>query len=126
MQQLGDTNYSLSLYSKKYESYIYGSSISKIRDVNLYDLVLDDKKTFIDNPEHIINSSEILPINIGDYSGFEYEIEYFDSEYNDNFYSNVIWIETPDCIYVVNLEVLLKNKEDVKPILIDIKNSLTF
>lgn len=126
MQQLGDTNYSLSLYSKKYESYIYGSSISKIRDVNLYDFVLDDKKTFIDNPEHIINSSEILPINIGDYSGFEYEIEYFDSEYNDNFYSNVIWIETPDCIYVVNLEVLSKNKEDVKPILIDVKNSLTF
>ncbi len=97
-----------------------------MRDVHLYDFVLDDKKSFIDNPEHIINSSEISPITISNYSGFEYEIEYFDSEYNDNFYSNVIWIETLDNIYVLNLEVLAKNKDDIKPIFINIKNSLTF
>ena len=120
------SNYSLNLYSKKYESYIYGSSIFKMREINLYDLILNDKNTFIDNPEHIINSSDITPISICDFSGYEYTIEYFDSDYNGNFYSNVVWIETDDYIYVLNFEIKLENIDNTKLVLNDIKNSLTF
>lgn len=65
----------------------------------------------------------ILENKINDSKSFEYNLYYFDKEYNKDFYCHVVWIETKNYIYVLNFEVEKKNADKYKDVFINIKNS---
>lgn len=65
----------------------------------------------------------VLETKVNDNLAFEYNLIYFDKEYNKDFYCHVVWIETKNSIYVFNFEVIEKNADKYKEIFINIKNS---
>lgn len=65
----------------------------------------------------------ITETNVNENKAFEYNLKYFDKEYNKDFYCHVVWIETEKYIYVFNFEVVEKNANKYKDIFINIKNS---
>ena len=106
--------------------YIYTTTISKARELDLLNIIKDDKASYLSDKENIINDTEIVETNINGYTGYEYSLEYYDSEYKDNFYANIIWIETQENVYILNFEVVTKNTEKIKPIFDSIKSSIKF
>lgn len=67
----------------------------------------------------------ILETNVNGNNAFEYNLFYFDKQYNKDFYCHVVWIETKNSIYFFNFEVEQENADKYKDIFINIKNSFT-
>lgn len=118
-----DNEFTINIYSVKDEMYIYASSLQKTRDLDLLDIVTDDKTSYVSSKENMHDESNINLINIKDYKAYDYNFRYFDSSYGKDFYSNVVWIETPNNLYVLNFEVISDNSDKYIDIFTTIKNS---
>lgn len=118
-----NNNLLIDLYSEKEELYIYVSAVAKERDLDLLEVVNNDKNVYTSNKGNVQNVSDTININIKDYNAYEYSFTYFDTHYEIDFYSNVIWIETANNFYILNFEVNSNKMEKYKPIFNNIKNS---
>lgn len=118
-----NSNLLIDLYSEKEDLYIYVSAIAKERDLDLLEVVNNDKNVYTTNKGNVKNVSDTININIKDYNAYEYSFTYFDTHYEMDFYSNVIWIETATSFYILNFDVNSTQAEKYKPIFNNIKNS---
>lgn len=118
-----NNNFTMDLYSVKDEMYMYASSISKNRELDLLEIVQNDKLSYVSDKENIMDDTGINEITIKDYKAYEYSIQYYDKEYGKDFYSNIVWIETSTDIYILNFEVVSINTDKYKDIFSNIKNS---
>lgn len=118
-----NNDFTIDLYSVKDEMYMYASSVEKTRELDLLEIVQDDKTSYIADKENITDDTGINEINIKDYKAYEYSLKYYDKEYGKDFYSNIVWIETSNNIYILNFEVISNNTDRYKDIFSNIKNS---
>lgn len=116
-------NFTIDLYSVKDEMYMYATSIEKTHELDLLEIVKDDKVSYTADKENIAEDTGISEINIKDYKAYEYSLKYYDKEYGKDFYSNIVWIETSNNIYILNFEVVSNNADKYKDIFVNIKNS---
>ena len=120
-----NNDFTIDLYSKQDEMYMYATTISKMRELDLYEVATDDKTEYFKDKENIRDDSGIIQTTINNYNACEYSLVYYDKEYGKDFYCNVVWIETENDIYVFNFEVVNDNANKYKDIFINIKNSFT-
>lgn len=118
-----NNSFTMDLYSVKDEMYMYASSLSKNRELDLLEIIQNDKLSYLSDKENITNDTGINEIAIKDYKAYEYSIQYYDKEYGKDFYSNIVWIETSTDIYILNFEVVSNNASKYKDIFSNIKNS---
>lgn len=118
-----NNDFTIDLYSKKDEMYMYATTIEKKRELDLYEVATDDKTEYFKDKENIRDDSGIIQTTINNYKACEYSLVYYDKEYAKDFYCNVVWFETQNYIYVFNFEVINNNADKYKDIFINIKNS---
>lgn len=112
----------LDLYAKEHEIYIYCTSIKKVRAMDLYSAVLEDKTKYLSNKTNIRENSDITKLE-HIYPCYEYSFKYLDTECNEDFYCNVVWYEIQDSFYILNFEVPSSTCEEFKEIFYNIKQS---
>lgn len=115
--------YTIDLYSKKDEMFLYSTSINKNREIELQDIVKSDKENIIKEKYNSHEISEVNKIEIKDYNAYEYNFKYTDSEYGKDFYSKVVWIEGKEDIHILNFHVINDNIDKYDSIFNDIINS---
>lgn len=113
----------IDLYSTKEEMFFYATKITKSREIDLEKVANDDKEHYLKEKQNIREDSGIYSTSIKDYKTYEYHFVYTDSSYGKDFYCNVVWIETNNNLYILNFEVIDKNKERFQDIFTNIKNS---
>ena len=118
-----DENYSLDLFCAKDSMYLYANTIYKNREIDLLDYVKDDKEYLLSIKENSSDASDIIYMQIQDYKAYTYSFTYTDSEFGNDFYTQIVWIETSQNIYILNLEVITENKEAYIQIFNDIAHS---
>lgn len=123
INQAENNDFVIDLYSNKDEMFFYATKIEKSREIDLYKIVVDDKENYLKDKENIRDDSYVIPFTIGDYKSYEYQFVHFDTSYGKDFYSNVIWIETPANLYILNFEVINDNIQKYQDIFLNIKNS---
>lgn len=121
-----NNDFTIDLYSVEDEMYMYATNINKTREIDLLDIVNDDFSLYLSDKENIRDNSSVVKSVIRDYKAYEYSLTYFDKEYGKDFYSNIVWIETSNNIYILNFEVVAKNTDTInkfKDIFLNMKNS---
>lgn len=118
-----NNDFTIDLYSKQDEMYMYATTIEKMRELDLYEVSSDDKTHYFKDKENIRDDTGIVQTTLNNYKSCEYSLTYYDKEYGKDFYCNVIWIETENNIYVFNFEVVYDNADKYKEIFTNIKNS---
>ena len=116
---------SLDIYDAAKSVYIYGNTIEKSREIDLFDVVNDDKSSYFPSKENVVEIANTHEVTINNCSGYEYTMSYLDKEYGKEFYCNVLWLQTENHIFTLNFEVLNENAEQFKPIFEQIKNSFS-
>ncbi|MCI9016516.1 MAG: hypothetical protein HFJ53_05075 [Clostridia bacterium] len=119
-----NSEFTLDLYSSEDELYIYGSSILKKDDIEFYSIVDNDKSNYLSDKENVRDLSDIVELSIDDNKSYEYSFIYYDTSYEKDFYTNILWIENGDYIFVINFEVEAKNLDKYANILKDVKNRI--
>lgn len=120
-----DENYTLDLFCKKDNMYLYANTIYKNREIDLLDYVQEDKEYLLSTKENARDSTDITSMDIKDYKTYTYCLTYTDSSFGKDFYTQIVWIETSQNIYILNLEVITENKKAYTQIFNDIANSFT-
>ena len=123
MNSEGNNEFGIDLYSKNDEMFFYASSIKKLHDIDLYTVAQNDKENYSKDKENIHDDSGLIKTAVKDYNAYRYNFIYTDASYGDDFYITVIWIETPEYLYILNLEVVSRNKEKYETIFENIINS---
>lgn len=118
-----NSKFTLDLYSVKDEMYLYGSSVKKTREVDLLDVAMNDKVSYLGDKENIRDDSGMNEITISGYKACYYTLTYYDKEYQKDFYTNVVWIETDSKLYLLNFEVISENKDSYVPVFEHMMNS---
>lgn len=113
----------IDLYSTKEEMFLYATKIAKSREIDFYQVVNDDKENYLKQKQNTREDSGIISTPIKDYKAYEYHFIYNDNSYGKDFYCQVVWIETDTNLYILNFEVIDKNKERFQDIFNNIKNS---
>ncbi len=113
----------IDLYSKEDEMFFYATKISKIRELDFASVIHKDKENYLKDKENIHDDSGIIPFTLPNTTAYEYHFIYTDTSYGKEFYCNVLWVETEDHLYVLNLEVVNENKENFEEIFEKIKSS---
>lgn len=113
----------LDIFSKKDEMILSSTVMKKDRDVNLSDVAALEMAGLSNNKSNLDNLSELNKIDLKNYEAYKYSYTYFDQEYNNNFYVEIVWIKTDKNIYVLDLEVITKNQEKYKDLFNEIINS---
>lgn len=116
-------NFSLDLCDSLNEVYIYGNTIEKSREIDLYDVINEDKNSYFASKENAFEVMGIKEINLDNCSGYEYSMTYKDSEYGKDFYCNIVWLQTDNHIFIINFEVPNNKVDNFKQIFEDMKTS---
>ncbi len=103
--------------------FFYATKISKIREIDFASVVQKDKETYLKDKENIHDDSGILPFSLENNPAYEYHFVYTDTSYGKEFYCNVLWVETKNNFYILNLEVVTENQEKFQDIFHHIKTS---
>jgi hypothetical protein len=111
-----DNDFVIDLYSTKDEMFFYATKISKVHDIDFYQVVNGDKENYLSNKENILEDSGIVSSDVPNCTSYEYSFIYSDTSYGKDFYSYVVWIETDSNLYVLNFEVIKDNMEDFKDV----------
>lgn len=118
-----NNDFTIDLYSDVDEMFMYATTIEKKRELDLYEVVNDDKTSYFKDKENIRDDTGITETKINGFKAYEYSLVYYDAKYTKDFYCHVVWIETPDNIYVLNFEVKNENADKYKDIFTNIQNS---
>ena len=114
---------SLDLYDSKNELYVYCNTIEKSREIDLVEIINEDKTSYFASKQNSAEIDMVHEIKLDNYSGYEYSMTYFDNEYGKDFYCNVVWIQTEKYIFTLNFEIPKEKLEHFKPVFDEIKNS---
>ncbi len=116
-------NYFLDFYSVKDEMFFYSNSINKQSEINLKEIVNNEKNSVSLNLQNVNMLSDICEFTINNYKACKYSYTYTDTSYGNDLFAEVVWIEANSEIYVLDLEVITKNMEKYKEIFETIINS---
>lgn len=118
-----NNDFTIDLYSDTDGMFMYATTIEKKRELDLYEVVNDDKTLYFKDKQNIREDTGITKTTINGNKSYEYSLIYYDANYTKDFYCHVVWIETANNIYVFNFEVKNENANKYKDIFDNIKNS---
>lgn len=113
----------LDIFSKKDEMILSSTVIAKERDINIIDVAQLEMAGLSSLKTNLDNLSELTKIELKNYEAYKYSYTYYDDEYKNDFYAEIVWIKTDKNIYVLDLEVIIKNQEKYIPLFNEIVNS---
>lgn len=107
----GSSGYLLDLYSLKDEMMLYTSKLEKTIDINMEEIISSEKEGLSSIKENVRDLSETSKIDIPNTESYKYTFTYYDSTLSSDLYSEVVWIQTEKNIYILDFEVVTKNKD---------------
>lgn len=113
----------LDIFSKKDEMILSSTVIKKEREINLSDAAALEMAGLHNLKPNLDNLSELNKIDLDGYEAYKYSYTYSDKDYENDFYTEIVWIKTDKNIYVLDLEVITKNQEKYKDLFNKIINS---
>lgn len=113
----------LDIFSKKDEMILSSTVIAKERDINLKDIVELEMAGLPSLKTNVDNLSDSNKIELKNYEAYKYSYTYYDTDYQNDFYTEIVWIKTEKNIYVLDLEVITKNQEKYIPLFNEIISS---
>jgi len=113
----------LDIFSEKDEMILSTTVMEKQRDVNLEDIAKLEMAGLSSLKQNLDNLSDLSKIELKDYEAYRYSYTYYDQDYQNDFYTEIVWIKTEKNIYVLDCEVIIKNQEKYKTLFNEIINS---
>lgn len=121
-----NNDFTLDLFSQEDELFMYATTIEKNRDLDLLQVATDDKTSYFNDKENIRDDTGIYETQIDNNKALEYSLVYYDTQYEKDFYCDVLWVEKDNYIFVFNFEVSNSNADKYKDIYNKMKNSIVF
>ena len=119
----GSSEYVLDIYSLKDQMMLYSTIIDVDFDMNIQDAINAEKNNIQNARENARDISDVTQMNIPNCEAYKYTFTYYDSSLQSDLYSSVVWIKTEKHIYILNFEVISKNKDKYVTVFDDIANS---
>lgn len=120
----GSSEYVLDLYSLKDQMMLYSTIIDNIDSgISLEEAITSEKDNIPNARENARDISDVTKMNIPNCESYKYTFTYHDSNLESDLYSNVVWIKTQKQIYILDFEVISKNKDKYVTVFDDIANS---
>lgn len=113
----------LDIFSKKDEMILSTTVMEKQRDVNIEDIAKLEMAGLSSLKQNLDNLSDLNKIEVKNYEAYKYSYTYYDKDYQNDFYTEIVWIKTEKNIYVLDCEVIIKNQEKYKTLFNEIINS---
>lgn len=113
----------LDIFSEKDEMILSTTVMEKQRDVNLEDIAKLEMAGLSSLKQNLDNLSDLNKIDLKGYEAYKYSYTYYDQDYQNDFYTEIVWIKTEKNIYVLDCEVIIKNQEKYKTLFNEIINS---
>ena len=111
-----EDDYFLDFYSIKDNMFFYSNIIDKKAEINLVDVVNEEKNNLNSNFENVNVLSDVENFSFNNYNACKYSYTYKEPNLNKDLYAEVFWIETNSKIYVLDLEVSSEKIDKYKPI----------
>lgn len=106
---------------------LFVSRKNLIENKNLNTIVSVDRDSYIKNFNSYSNLSEVAELTINGYSAYSYSFHYLDSKDNKtSYYLQIIWIETENGYYILDIEFPLNFLDTNYSIINDLISNLTF
>ena len=86
-------------------------------------IVTADRLAYSQSFNRCSNLSELKEILVGNTTGFTYSFHYLDSDLNEAFYLQIIWLQIGDEIYIFDIDMPLDNLQFYTNIVIDTLSS---
>ncbi len=103
---------------------LYSTIISNIDSgISLESAITSEKDNIPNARENARDISDVIKMNIPNCEAYKYTFTYYDSNLESDLYSNVVWIKTQKQIYILDFEVISKNKDKYITVFDDIANS---
>lgn len=115
-REFTDADYKLDLYSVKDKMFLNTLSIEKKQDLDLEKVVSEEKSSLSEQRKEIKEVSETQKIDIRDYLAYQYHYQYYEEDFGEDVYCQIVWIQTQNTIYVLDLEVVMSNQAKYLPI----------
>lgn len=117
-------NYVLELRSPKNID-IFISHENLLENKSLSDIATSDRMSYIENFKSYSNLSDIAPLTIDGNNAYTYSFHYLDNKDNRTpYYLQIIWVETENGYYIIDIEFPLEALDENSSILTDIINKL--
>lgn len=114
-------DYKLAVYSSEKGIYLFGNSYTSTVE-NLEERAGEDRTSYTEE-EGIREVSELSKMEIQDYEAYTYNYQYTDESIETDFYTQVLWVQTAERVYVLDLEVEAEYVDEYKDILNTIAES---
>ena len=88
---------------------LYISKLDLIPNRDFLDVVTADKDSYVNNIGPYSNLTEIRELQIGSLRAFTYGLQFLETTSNSAYILQIVWLETPDCYYVFDVEYPLSD-----------------
>ena len=101
--------YDIGVYSNSEDIYIYINSSINMTGKEIETIAKEDMENNVPTMNNARDVSELSKIEIQDYTAYTYHYTYTDGQYNKDYYSQIVWIQAGEKVYLMNLEVNRNN-----------------
>lgn len=88
---------------------LYISKLDLIQNREFLDVVTADKDSYVNNIGPYSNLTELRELQVGSLRAFTYGLQFLDTESNSAYILQVVWLETPHCYYIFDVEYPLSD-----------------
>ena len=88
---------------------LYISKLDLIPNRDFLDVVTADKDSYVNNIGPYSNLTELRELQIGSLRAFTYGLQFLETTSNSAYILQIVWLETPDCYYVFDVEYPLSD-----------------
>lgn len=118
----GNGNYDIGVYSKDKDIYLYINSSINSTTKDIEAIAKEDMENNVPTMNGSRDVSELSKIDIQDYTAYTYHYTYTDGQFNKDYYSQIVWIQAGETVYLMNIEV---NTEQLSTYQTTIENIIT-
>lgn len=104
---------------------VYISKLDLIPNREFLDIVTADKDSYVNNIGPYSNLTEIRELQVGSLRAFTYGLHFLDTESNSAYLLQIVWLETPDCFYVFDVEYPLDDNIYYQSVLTEALSTFT-
>ncbi len=88
---------------------LYISKLDLIPNRDFLDIVTADKDSYVNNIGPYSNLTELRELQVGSLRAFTYGLQFLETTSNSAYILQIVWLETPDCYYVFDVEYPLSD-----------------
>lgn len=88
---------------------LYISKLDLIPNRDFLNIVTADKDSYVNNIGPYSNLTELRELQVGSLRAFTYGLQFLETTSNSAYILQIVWLETPDCYYVFDVEYPLSD-----------------